>query len=121
MLIENSWATEKELKEIEKQIRSDIEKDVAKLLNDPEPTFEDMYSHVTLTRPYIRGVTHDLTQHDYQTSWALKSFKNWDELFNYFARNLFKTSDCLSRKQIQINLLWVDSFVEIKNISIAMR
>jgi pyruvate dehydrogenase E1 component alpha subunit len=65
MLIENSWATEKELKEIEKSIRQDIENDVAKLLNDPEPTFEDMYSNVTLSRPYIRGVTHDLTQHDY--------------------------------------------------------
>lgn len=66
MLVENSWATEKELKEIEKQIRADIEADVAKLLNDPEPTFEDMYKHVQLSKPYIRGVTHDLTQHDYE-------------------------------------------------------
>lgn len=66
MILENNWATEKELKEIEKKIRADIEADVAKLLNDPEPTFEDMYSHVTLAKPYIRGVTHDLTQHDYQ-------------------------------------------------------
>merc|ERR1712086_286563 len=68
MLTENSWATEKELKELEKSIRQEIEADVAKLLNDPEPNFEDMYSNVTLSRPYIRGVTHDLTQHDYQTS-----------------------------------------------------
>jgi len=67
MLLENSWATEKELKEIEKQIRQEVEADVAKLLNDPEPTFEDMYNNVTISRPYIRGVTHDLTQHDYQT------------------------------------------------------
>jgi len=68
MLTENSWATEKELKELEKSIRQEIEADVAKLLNDPEPNFEDMYSNVTQSRPYIRGVTMDLTQHDYQTS-----------------------------------------------------
>ena len=42
MLIENSWATEKELKAIEKEIRSSIEADVAKLLNDPEPTWDQM-------------------------------------------------------------------------------
>lgn len=66
MLIENSWATEKELKEIEKEIRASIEADCEKLLNDPEPTFEDMYNNVTLSKPYIRGVTHDLTQHDYE-------------------------------------------------------
>lgn len=42
MLIENSWATEKELKEIEKNIRKSIEDDVAKLVNDPEPTWDQM-------------------------------------------------------------------------------
>jgi pyruvate dehydrogenase E1 component alpha subunit len=62
MLIENSWATEKELKEIEKEIRAGIEKDVEKLLQDPEPTQEDLYTHVNKSgAPYIRGVTHDLT------------------------------------------------------------
>jgi pyruvate dehydrogenase E1 component alpha subunit len=66
MLVENSWATEKELKDIEKEIRKSIEADVEKLLQDPNPTFEDMYNHITLSRPYIRGVTHDLTQHDYE-------------------------------------------------------
>jgi len=65
MLIENTWATEKELKDIEKEIRSSIEADCVKLLNDPEPTFDDMYANITLSKPYIRGVTHDLTQHDY--------------------------------------------------------
>jgi pyruvate dehydrogenase E1 component alpha subunit len=66
MLIENSWATEQELKSIEKELRKSVEDDVAKLLNDPEPTPEDLYTHVTITRPYIRGVSHDLTQHDYE-------------------------------------------------------
>lgn len=65
MLIENSWATEKELKDIEKEIRQSIEADVEKLVNDPEPTFEDMYNHVAVTKHYIRGVTHDLTSHSY--------------------------------------------------------
>lgn len=66
MLLENSWATEKEMKEIEKGIRASIEADVKKLLNDEEPNFDDMYNNVTISKPYIRGVTHDLTQHDYQ-------------------------------------------------------
>jgi len=65
MLIENSWATEKELKAIEKEIRAQVEADVDQAMKDPEPTFEDLYRHVQLSRPYIRGVTHDLTQHDY--------------------------------------------------------
>jgi pyruvate dehydrogenase E1 component alpha subunit len=65
MLIENSWATEKELKEIEKEIRASIEKDVEKAMSDPMPGVKNLYTNVTVTRPYIRGVTHDLTQHDY--------------------------------------------------------
>ena len=46
MLIENSWATEKELKGLEKEIRADVEAQVKQAMEDPEPTFEDMYSHV---------------------------------------------------------------------------
>lgn len=65
MLMENSWATEKELKAIEKEIRQSIEKDVETLLKDPEPTFEDLYANVAVTKHYIRGVTHDLTSHSY--------------------------------------------------------
>lgn len=61
MLVENSWATEKELKAIEKEIRASIEADVEKLLKDPEPDFNDMYDKVMIGKPYIRGVTHDLT------------------------------------------------------------
>ena len=65
MLLENNWATEKELKDTEKEIRQSIEKDVEQLLKDPEPTFEDLYAHVAVTKHYIRGVTHDLTSHSY--------------------------------------------------------
>jgi pyruvate dehydrogenase E1 component alpha subunit len=65
MILENNFATEKELKDIEKDIRKQIETDVEKLLNDPEPTFEDLYRHVAVGKHYIRGVTHDLTSHEY--------------------------------------------------------
>ena len=64
MLDENSWATEPELKAIEKEIRKRIEADVEQLLKDPEPNFEDLYAHVNTTKQYIRGVTHDLTSHE---------------------------------------------------------
>jgi len=46
MLIENSWATEKELKSIEKEIRASIEKDVEKLLQDPEPNADDLLTNI---------------------------------------------------------------------------
>lgn len=65
MLIENSWATEKELKDIEKEIRKSIEADVEKLLKDPAPGREDLNTFVGLGKHYIRGVTHDLTSHEY--------------------------------------------------------
>lgn len=66
LLLENSWATEGELKDIEKKIRADIDADVEKIKNDPEPTPEDLYTHVGLGKHYIRGINHpDLTQPEY--------------------------------------------------------
>ena len=65
MLIENSWATERELKDIEKQIRQRIAADVEKLLLDEEPNWDDMNANVGTSQHYIRGVTHDLTKHEY--------------------------------------------------------
>ena len=46
MLIENSWATEKELKAVEKEIRASIEADVEKLLKDPMPNADDLLSNI---------------------------------------------------------------------------
>lgn len=43
MLVENSWATEKELKAIEKEIRASVEADVVKLMQDPAPPSEALY------------------------------------------------------------------------------
>ena len=65
LLLENSWAAEAELKEIEKKIRADIEADVEKIKTDPEPTAEDLYSHVGLSKHYIRGVEYKLSQTEY--------------------------------------------------------
>ena len=65
MLIENSWATERELKDIEKEIRQRIAADVEKLLLDEEPNWDDMNANVGTSQHYIRGVTHDLTKHEY--------------------------------------------------------
>jgi pyruvate dehydrogenase E1 component alpha subunit len=58
LLLEQSWATEAELKEIEKKIRADIDADVEKIKQDPEPYPEDLYADVGLTPHYIRGVNH---------------------------------------------------------------
>ncbi|CDW91415.1 UNKNOWN [Stylonychia lemnae] len=65
LLLENSWAQESELKDIEKKIRADIDADVEKLKLDPEPNAEDLYSHVGIGKHYIRGVEYKLSQLDY--------------------------------------------------------
>lgn len=65
LLIENSWAKETELKDIEKKIRADIEADVEKMKKDPEPTFEDLYANVGIGKHYIRGVEYKLSQLEY--------------------------------------------------------
>lgn len=66
LLLENSWATEVELKDIEKKIRADIDADVEKIKQDPEPTPEDLYANVGYGKHYIRGINHpDLSQLEY--------------------------------------------------------
>lgn len=66
MLLEQSWATEAELKEIEKKIRADIDADVEKIKSDPEPSPEDLYTNVVTGKTYIRGINHpELSQLEY--------------------------------------------------------
>lgn len=66
LLLENSWAAESELKDIEKKIRADIEADVEKIKNDPDPTPEDLYRDVGFGKHYIRGINHpELSQTEY--------------------------------------------------------
>jgi pyruvate dehydrogenase E1 component alpha subunit len=59
LLLDNKWAEEQELKDIEKKIRADIEADVE---NDPEPTPEDLYADIGVTFHPIRGVEYELSQ-----------------------------------------------------------
>jgi len=61
MLIENSWATEKELKSIEKEIRASIEADVEKLLKDDDPTPDDLVTFIGSKGQYVRGINMDTT------------------------------------------------------------
>ena len=66
LLIENSWATEAELKDIEKKIRAGIDADVEKIKQDPEPAPADLYTHVGIGKHYIRGINHpELSQLEY--------------------------------------------------------
>ena len=50
MLIENSCATEKELKAVEKEIRASIEADVEKLLKDPVPNADDLVANIATVK-----------------------------------------------------------------------
>lgn len=61
IILDNSLATEKELKEIEKKIRADIEKDVEKIKTDPLPTANELYTHVYVNNEphFIRGVEYE--------------------------------------------------------------
>ena len=62
MLLDNKFAEEQELKDIEKKIRADIEADVEKIKNDPEPTPEDLYADICSSDHPIRGVELRLSQ-----------------------------------------------------------
>ena len=65
IILENKLSDAKELKKIEKDIRKKIEDDVEKIKGDPEPTAEDLYTHVALGKHYIRGVEKHLSQTEY--------------------------------------------------------
>jgi pyruvate dehydrogenase E1 component alpha subunit len=62
LLLENKWAEEDQLKEIERNIRTNIEADVEKIKNDAEPTPEDLYTHVGVGHHPIRGVEIELSK-----------------------------------------------------------
>jgi len=65
MLLEQNWAEEKELKDFEKKVRADLDADVAKILKDPYPGPEELYTEIQQTKPYVRGVEYKLSQLDY--------------------------------------------------------
>lgn len=59
MLLDNSWAEEKELKDIEKKIRADIEADVEKIKNDPEPAPEELFTDILKEKIEARGCNYE--------------------------------------------------------------
>lgn len=62
LLLENKWAEEQQLKDLEKKIRADIEADVEKIKTDEEPTPADLYADIGCGFHPIRGVEHNLSK-----------------------------------------------------------
>ena len=62
MLLDEGWAKEDELKDIEKKIKTKIDEDVEKINSDPEPTAEDLYDDIEVGKPPIRGVELGLSR-----------------------------------------------------------
>lgn len=56
MILEKSWATEKELKAVEKEIRSRIDKEVEQIRNDPFPEPKELYTEIGVEAPPTRAV-----------------------------------------------------------------
>ena len=56
MILEKSWATEKELKAVEKEIRSRIDKEVEQIRNDPFPEPKELYTEIGVETPPTRAV-----------------------------------------------------------------
>ena len=61
VILDNSIATEQELKEIEKKIRAEIEKDIEKIKTDPMPAANELYTHVYVNNEphFIRGIEYE--------------------------------------------------------------
>lgn len=60
MVLSQEWATEAELKDMEKAIRKTIESEVKQIQKDPFPAPEELYTDMSATPGhYIRGVTYE--------------------------------------------------------------
>lgn len=62
MILAQKWATEDQLKDIEKDIRKRLEEEVEQCRKDPFPAKEELYTNIGVTKEhYIRGVTIELS------------------------------------------------------------
>lgn len=60
MILEREWSTEKELKGIEKEIRSRIDSEVEQARKDPFPEHAELFTHIGATKEhYIRNVVYE--------------------------------------------------------------
>lgn len=65
LILSKSWATEAELKDIEKKIRKNMEAEVDQIRNDPFPDPKELYTEIGSTDGhYIRGVEYEQTIHN---------------------------------------------------------
>ena len=63
LILERKWASDDELKAIEKTIRNRLDEEVEQARKDPFPDKEELYTHVGATKDhYIRGVTIELSK-----------------------------------------------------------
>jgi pyruvate dehydrogenase E1 component alpha subunit len=60
LLIDNSLATESELKDIEKQVKQELEDAIERIKSDPYPESSELYTNVyTHDTPFIRGIEYN--------------------------------------------------------------
>lgn len=60
LITDNGVATEKDLKDIQRQINAEIDEAIAQARADPEPGYEELVTDVFCDGGYyIRGVTYD--------------------------------------------------------------
>ena len=50
MILDQNWADEKELKNIEKDIRKRLDQEVEQIRKDPWPTEKDLYTNIGVTK-----------------------------------------------------------------------
>jgi len=63
MILERKWASEEQLKDIEKDIRKRLDEEVEQARKDPFPNKEELYTDIGVTKEhYIRGVTIELSK-----------------------------------------------------------
>lgn len=63
MILERKWASEEELKTIEKTIRTRIEQEVEQIRADPFPPVSELYTDIGVTKEhYVRGVEFGLSR-----------------------------------------------------------
>lgn len=63
MILERKWASEEQLKEIEKDIRKRLDEEVEQIRKDPFPKPEELYTNIGTTKEhYVRGVTIELSK-----------------------------------------------------------
>jgi pyruvate dehydrogenase E1 component alpha subunit len=63
LILQQKWASEDQLKDIEKDIRRRIDDEVEQIRKDPFPPVEELYTDIGTTKEhYIRGVTIELSK-----------------------------------------------------------